>query len=735
MKVPVSDGLQVAPVNPGAYVDYAAPGAADKETKLWVDAADRAGGFGIAVGASEYSKALKQADDLQFNMLVAEAEDVQRRLTYDKNEGYLNKRGENAMPDQDGVSLTEKYRDTRKRAVDAIAAKAKNDRVRRRFQKWDLDAGSKFDDMTARHTYDQFVQLQGKVFDQRLEAASTDAVTMAKGGDLVGALVKLDEVKQIADEVGAAMGTKPDYQKLVGPAFAAIMEAAMDANADPKTVKSLYRNNETLLDAKTRDTVGDTVKKWSTDREAADIAEGIFAKHRDEASGLKAALAFQTDDKDLKDSVIQKTGGLFRRDKEVREAGYRQAREAIDLRIARNPSYIPSQYEARGCSPGDQAMFARQRMQEAKRRQAEAERRIESGDSIVRVGVDKNGKGGQDIVFPKKAKKILRDELLSLAKSNPVLLLSLRHDSAIPAGLLGAETGAKIEDVLDPYVMYEIQKSQRELAAKGEAGIRATAGFKAMDDEARKRFRGSLDKDQLEHAASTAVLVLEDADRIAVRDGKPPPSQNPEERKKILDNLQTTVLTKDPWFGMFGGASRQTWEVLYDKTLSADDKGKQNLEYAAFDRSRANKARIARQAYTNFAAIRDSFAPPGSPEALAVAYVQEKIRKNPGDAAKVLNSLTDDQKEFLYSAGDVLRMPKAKREALTKELAKKHRKEFPNDKTAYSPSDRELALAWVEGAFNPKPKPAKTGPKPKPAPRAASPEDDDEINAKLFEMD
>lgn len=352
MRVPETDGLKVAPINPGAQVSFSMPNIDSKDTKLWLDAADRAGGFGIDAAASEKAKALKQADDLQFNLLVADAEKENRRLTFDGTDGYLNKLGRNALPGDDGVSLQEKYHDERKKAMDEIAKRAGNDRVRARFEKWNAANSIQFDDGVSKHVYKQYVQQISDSFSDRATGATTDAISLATQGDAVGALTALESLKQIAEEVAAVNGKdKPDYQAAVGPALNAVLQALMDKGEDAGMIQDIFKNNEDLLAPKARNATRDEVQGYVKDKGVDKAVDDIMGRHGDDyGAAIKDALSAKGYNPDWKDEVTTKVGQRISKLEAADRLSEKSAEDRADEWMLQHPGEVPPRSMTSGTS-------------------------------------------------------------------------------------------------------------------------------------------------------------------------------------------------------------------------------------------------------------------------------------------------------------------------------------------------------------------------------------------------
>lgn len=713
----------MAPVNPGAYVEYAAPGAADKETKLWVDAADRAGGFGIAVGASEYSKAVKQADDLQFNMLVAEAEDVQRRLTYDKDEGYLNKRGENAMPDQDGVSLTEKYRDTRKRAVDAIAAKAKNDRVRRRFEKWNLDAGSKFDDMTSRHTYDQYVNLQSKVFGQRLDGKVSEAVTLASEGNLDGALEMIAEAKQVADEVAAFAGTKPDYQKLVGPGFAAVIEAAMDAGINRDVIKGLWKGNQDLVAPELRDKTRDGIEKYWADSYVEDMAVAIVTKHKkDRAGALKEALAGTGVIEKYQAPVRTRVNQLIAAAEQADRQTEMQVRDNCLTWMVEHPGQVAPRAMARGASPDFQLTLARMRLRGVGGG-GDGEGGDGGGGSVSFKGGD-----GQTLTLSKGERRRLKKQIEFLGNStdeNERLLYAKIVSEGKLSGFGGRYAplnGKDIAEVLGLDAAQDFRNKPRTQGGMNEQAIQAVQ--KEALDFVSDMYPNATNAEKRAIAADIAETARE-RDKAAgvgkpLKDGRTPVSQfvGSGAREAFIKERLTTV-TEEGWFGgKLGG-----------KTYTAVDIDRENRKYAREKNSASKEVRNGANApehkiadygdWVNlglYSAVRaGKDAPAGSTNLadkrnrIVFEYYQKKMGAGL-TAGQIEEGLTDEQKKVLGSIRMGTPDPVLSKQAAARLIAAYNR-ENPKDAGNYHPGVETVELEMMRHAFDETRKP-KTNKKP-----------------------
>jgi len=98
--------------------------------------AEQAGQFGQALGraASVAEQFQEQADQVRVADAVNKAMSARLRLTYDRQEGYIQLRGEAALkPDSDGKSLAETYGQRLSDTIDTLSGELGNDRQRLLF--------------------------------------------------------------------------------------------------------------------------------------------------------------------------------------------------------------------------------------------------------------------------------------------------------------------------------------------------------------------------------------------------------------------------------------------------------------------------------------------------------------------------------------------------------------------------------------------------------------------------
>lgn len=698
MRVPESEGVKVAPVNPGAYQEYAAPSPDGREAKAWGEAANSAGGFGVSMLVSERAKAIKQADDLQFNMMVNEAEKANRRLTFDEKDGYLSALGANALPDKDGVSLQDKMHEARKRSIDQILSGASNERVRRRFQKWDLENSSKFDAAVSKHVFEQYIKVQGDTFADRAQGATSDAITLASQGDLVGALAAVDGLKTITDEVAAMSGNKADYQKMVGPGLAAVIEAAKSRGEDAAVLKDIFRNNEDLFDPKLRATVRDELKSYGKEQKTDVLAEGIVKKYgRNHAGALAEALkGAGLEDEDDKATLYTKVYRRVSQETQAQNMAYQQEHDKLLLKQAKNPEWIPSAADAARCSPQVQAAYASQRHAKTVEARAKSDGRIGAGDTVVMIGADASGKGGTPMVITKEGKALAESALKRWMVDKPDEFQNADLSTAtVPPGY--GLPPYPLAAVLSPTEFANLRWNQTHMSDKGGANIKALAAeakasFSSTNEDERERF-----VNQVVAMALEMQKGQQDNNRDLSKKYQQPMFATAEGRKQLIEMAKMQVDTGSKWSPLSG---KSLWRVLEDQKKAAADGGKGvGTPFTRYTNSSMEKVREI--AVSNISDVCDSGRRnPKTSDGLVARWFDAKVSSAPaGKKMAAAVKLTDGQAQWMATRSNPLGPPQEIQDKYARRLIQRHKEQYPSDKAPYTPTSQEVMDIWAEDIF------------------------------------
>lgn len=698
MRVPETDGLKVAPINPGAQVSFSMPNIDSKDTKLWLDAADRAGGFGIDAAASEKAKALKQADDLQFNLLVADAEKENRRLTFDGTDGYLNKLGRNALPGDDGVSLQEKYHDERKKAMDEIAKRASNDRVRARFEKWSAANSIQFDDGVSKHVYKQYTQQISDSFSDRATGATTDAINLATQGDAVGALTALESLKQIAEEVAAVNGKdKPDYQAAVGPALNAVLQALMDKGADAGMIQDIFKNNEDLLAPKARNATRDEVQGYVKDKGVDKAVDDIMGRHGDDyGAALKDALSAKGFNPDWKDEVTTKVGQRISKLEAADRLSEKSAEDRADEWMLQHPGEVPPRSMTSGTS-----LAYRLRMEGLRRRGTGGGGGGGGGD-VVPVG---RGKG---VVIPRGMRAAIAANIESFRRSDDPkeqeCFAAMLEDGKVH-GLGPKLEGLPLSAVIGPLRALKLKNS---IGMKGGVNEKA---IQSLQGEAETALRAIYPKKKREEIKAMASVIAKAGEDMDKEDGVG--NARPDGSARV--SRFVTQASRDEFIKSQLGTVKGTGWLWQDDLKIVD------LEKAAQDAAVAKKygAKVELSKdkdvsdYGDYvgqgfvlALARGRNADPKSTYRIVSDWYQKQQEKGIKDP-----EFTEEQKAALGGVGIGLDDPKLQREAIARLTAGYYR-DHPGDKKPYTPGANTVRKEILRHAFEGEATPAKQDKKP-----------------------
>ncbi|WP_334157924.1 transglycosylase SLT domain-containing protein [Oryzomicrobium sp.] len=153
-RVPTYDSFQVAPTNlPQARLDAPAmPDIAGRQMQQMGEAAQR---LGSTIGQVANDVA-QQANQLRVDDALNQAKEAALRLTYDKDSGFTNLKGINALERPDGKPLADEYGDNLKDQLSRIAGTLGNDTQRQAFAMHSNDILTSFRGQALQHEAGEF---------------------------------------------------------------------------------------------------------------------------------------------------------------------------------------------------------------------------------------------------------------------------------------------------------------------------------------------------------------------------------------------------------------------------------------------------------------------------------------------------------------------------------------------------------------------------------------------------
>lgn len=273
-RVPEYDSLQVgANTLPGAQISPSPmPDVVGAQNQQFSNSLLRAGSeFGtLARNMAEEANALRVDD------AINKAKEASLRLTYDKDAGFMNQRGIDALDRQSGKPLAEEYGETLKNEFSSIADTLGNDAQRRMFAMRSNDMLTSFTGQAMRHEADQF----------RDYALSVREGTVKNRMQEIGLNYNNPEV--IDGAITSIKAATYDSARLLGKSaeWAEAQARKMTSDAHKLALQTaLEKNDIGYADA--------YLKKYSKDMDADDLlrVQGLITKEVDTRIAIGTATA------------------------------------------------------------------------------------------------------------------------------------------------------------------------------------------------------------------------------------------------------------------------------------------------------------------------------------------------------------------------------------------------------------------------------------------------------------
>ena len=238
-KIPSYDNFQTQ-VSGQPNVQFQAPsgptpgGIAADQASQFGQAATRTGD---AIGKIALDM-VDQANQVRVNDARNQLSIATQDLTYNKDSGFLTRKGANVFLDEQGKplekSLDQDYGEKLKQTIDNITGSLGNDQQRRAFGMHAGDAATQFHGQLQTHTLQQFGQYKDATDDATAKLAGQTAGLNWNNPDVVGASV---------DQAKAAIRSKAERAGLVGTPFDEAVLAGTSAIHEGVILAALQNNN------------------------------------------------------------------------------------------------------------------------------------------------------------------------------------------------------------------------------------------------------------------------------------------------------------------------------------------------------------------------------------------------------------------------------------------------------------------------------------------------------------
>ena len=204
-RVPTYDSFQVAPnVQPSAQFD--APRVVDSTSKLATELGTGMLNLGVA-GARIEQDAINQANQVRVNDAVNQAIQAKLRLTYDRQAGFVNLRGDAALNRPNGKALPEEYGEMFGAEIQRISQSLGNEDQRRIFGVRAADLNTQFQGLLVQHVAKENFDYAISVQDGTVKTAIIEGASM--WGDPAVLSQSRDRIRAAAAEKGRLSGTSP----------------------------------------------------------------------------------------------------------------------------------------------------------------------------------------------------------------------------------------------------------------------------------------------------------------------------------------------------------------------------------------------------------------------------------------------------------------------------------------------------------------------------------------------
>ena len=271
-RVPTYDNFQTAP-NALPQTQLRSPDMPDVAGAQLRDLSQNLGRAGDAAGRIALDMQT-EANQLRVDDAINRAKEAALKLTYDKDLGFTNQRGINALERSSGKPLADEYTDTLRDQVSQIAEGLGNDAQKQAFAMRSNDVLTSFRGSAIKHEADQF----------REYARSVREGTISNRMNEIG--LNYNNPQVIDEAVTSIRAATYDQARLLGRSaeWAEAQARKMTSNAHKVALSAaLEKNDIGYADA--------YLKKYAKDMDADDIlrAQGLITKEMDSRIALTVA--------------------------------------------------------------------------------------------------------------------------------------------------------------------------------------------------------------------------------------------------------------------------------------------------------------------------------------------------------------------------------------------------------------------------------------------------------------
>jgi soluble lytic murein transglycosylase len=216
----------------------------------------------------------REANQLRVDDAVNKAKEAALKLTYDKDAGYTNLRGINALERPNGKPLADEYADNLKQQIDSVAGGLGNDAQRQAFAMKANDLLTQFRGQALQHESKQFQEY----------AISVREGTISNRMNEIGLNYK--DPKVVDEAVKSIEASTYDLARIHGKSaeWAEAQTRKMTSNAHKVAIAAALENNDIEY-------ADGYLKKYSKQMDADDLlrVRGLITKEMDNRVGMTVA--------------------------------------------------------------------------------------------------------------------------------------------------------------------------------------------------------------------------------------------------------------------------------------------------------------------------------------------------------------------------------------------------------------------------------------------------------------
>ena len=280
------------------------------------------------VGVAEIQAAeRKRADEIGKLKLLDGFNQVDQKLLYDQQNGFLTKQGEQPH------ALTQQYVGEYDKQVGALAALAKSPEQQAYYEQLRVTRGDAFRNQVDQHASREYDKFEAQTFDATMEGSINTAI--AAGADHLDAVRdQLTAQDQAIAAHGARLGMSPQAQQLLkakshAAVHAGIVEGLLNDPTNINRAQAYFDETKDVIaagDPKAAERIDHALKEGGILAQAQSAADGILAAFKNEADARDAAKI------QLKDPKVRAQAlDLIEHDFAVRKTEERDAHEKLIL--------------------------------------------------------------------------------------------------------------------------------------------------------------------------------------------------------------------------------------------------------------------------------------------------------------------------------------------------------------------------------------------------------------------